>query len=152
MRRVLIVYESKYGNTKHAAEKIAEGVRVVPEIEPTVAEIKQFDIKEMAAFDAILVGSPNHMGHATSGVSGFIDMLGKAGAEGKSAAVFDTYMAKDYEKAVKKMEEQIANKAPGLKLVSRGLSIRVKGMKGPIDEEDLPKCKEFGTTIANVIK
>ena len=29
-----------------------------------------------------------------------------------------------------------------------GLSIKVGGMKGPIVEEDLSKCKEFGIKLA----
>jgi len=53
---------------------------------------------------------------------------------------------------VKKMENQISEKAPGLKLAAPGLSIRVERMKGPITEGEFPKCKEFGGKIANQIK
>jgi len=62
---------------------------------------------------------------------------------GKSVAVFDTYLGEDFEKGVKKMEEQIRAKAPSLKLLAPGLSIRVEGMKGPILEGELAKCKDF---------
>ena len=57
-------------------------------------------------------------------------------------------MAKDYEKAVKKMEKQINEKVPELRLLTPGLSIRVDAMKGPITEGEIPKCKEFGINIA----
>ena len=50
------------------------------------------------------------------------------------------------------MEKQIGDKAPGLKLAVPGLSIRVDGMKGPITEGELPKCKEFGLKIATRLK
>ena len=50
------------------------------------------------------------------------------------------------------MERKISEKAPGLKLFTPGLSIRVEGMKGPIAEGELPKCKEFGVKIATQIK
>jgi len=43
-------------------------------------------------------------------------------------------------------------KAPGLKLVVPGLSIKVDGMKGPITEGELSKCKEFGAKIATQLK
>jgi hypothetical protein len=33
-------------------------------------------------------------------------------------------------------------------MVLPGLSIKVDGMKGPIVEEDLSKCKEFGIKLA----
>jgi hypothetical protein len=67
-------------------------------------------------------------------------------------AVFDTYIKGDFEKAVKKMEKRINEKVPELKLIAPGLSIKVQGMKGPILEEELPKCKEFGKKIATQLK
>ncbi|NYT00551.1 MAG: hypothetical protein GKB99_02355 [Methanocellales archaeon] len=72
--------------------------------------------------------------------------------KGKSFAVFDTYIEKDFEKAVTKMENRLNEKVPGLKLIAHGLSIKVQGIKGPILEEDIPKCKEFGKKIANKMK
>jgi hypothetical protein len=32
------------------------------------------------------------------------------------------------------------------------LSIKVEGMKGPIADDALPKCKDFGKKIANQLK
>jgi len=146
--KVVVVYESKYGNTKLVAETIIEGMKEVSGIETVLSELKEVDLNQVREFDAILVGSPNHIGRATRSIKKFIDGLGNLNLEGKLAAVFDTYIGKDFEKAVKKMEKQISEKVPGLKLAAPGLSIRVKGMKGPIAEGELPKCKEFGTKIA----
>ncbi len=148
MAKVIVVYESKYGNTKLVAETIIEGIREVSGIETVLSELKEVDLNQLVEFDAILVGSPNHIGRATRSIKKFIDKLGNLNLEGKLAAVFDTYIGKDFEKAVKKMEKQISEKVPGLKLATPGLSIRVKGMKGPIAEGELPKCREFGTKIA----
>ena len=53
------------------------------------------------------------------------------------------------------MEERIGEKLPGLKLITSGLSIKVKtglSMKGPIPEGELPKCVEFGKKIATQLK
>ena len=152
MAKVIVVYESKYGNTKLVAEKITEGMRGVAGIETVLAELKEVDLSQLVGFDAILVGSPNHIGGATRSIRKFIDALGKLNLEGNLAAVFDTYLGGDFEKAVKKMEKQISEKAPGLKLAAPGLSIRVEGMKGPITEGELPKCKEFGVKIATQLK
>ncbi len=71
----------------------------------------------------------------------------------KWVAVFDTNLGgPDFEKSVKKMEKRISEKVPGLKLIVPGLSIKVGGMKGPIVEGELPKCKDFGNKIANQLK
>jgi len=152
LAKVIVVYESKYGNTKLVAEKIIEGMREVSGVETVLAELKEVDSSQLVGFDAILVGSPNHIGGATRSIKKFIDALGKLNLEGKLAAVFDTYLGGDFEKAVKKMEKQISEKAPGLRLAAPGLSIRVEGMKGPITEGELPKCKEFGVKIATQLK
>lgn len=45
------------------------------------------------------------------------------------------------------MKKQINGVMPNLNKVSPGLSIKVGGMKGPIVDEDLPKCKEFGIKL-----
>jgi len=147
-----VVYESKYGNTRLVAEKITEGMREISGIETTLSELKRVDKKQLADFDTILIGSPNHFGSATGGIKKFINELGKLNLAGKAVAVFDTCLGKDFEKAVKKMEKQVGEKAPGLKLLAPGLSVRVDGMKGPITQGELPRCKDFGVKIATQLK
>jgi flavorubredoxin len=150
--KVLIIYESKYGNTKSVAEAIAEGMREVPGVEAVLNEVKEVKLDKITEFDAIVVGSPNHIGSATKGIRKFIDEVGKLSPGVKLGAVFDTYIGGDFEKAVKKMEKQIGEKVPGLKLAAPGLSIKVEGMKGPISEGELPRGKEFGAKVASQLK
>jgi len=151
--KVFVVYDTKYGNTKLVAEKIIEGMREVEGIETKLSELKEVDFDKLSYYDAILIGSPNHFGGPTRGVTEFIDNLGKLNLKGKLSAVFDTYLGKGFfEKAVKKMEKRINEKVPSLKLITSGLSIRVRGAKGPIVEGELPKCKDFGKKIATQLK
>ncbi|UCE16890.1 MAG: flavodoxin family protein [Candidatus Bathyarchaeota archaeon] len=152
MAKVIVVYESKYGNTKLVAETIIEGMRKVEGIETVIKELKEVDFNKIANYDAILIGSPNHFGGPTRSPKKFIDKIGKLPLRGKLFAVFDTYIRGDFEKAVKKMEKRINEKAPELKQITSGLSIKVQGMKGPIVEGELPKCKEFGKKIATQLK
>lgn len=150
--KIIIVYESKYGNTKVVAETIAQGMTEIEGTEVVVTELKKVDISKIRDYDAILVGSPNHIGGPTWGIKKFIGKLGKLSLEGKQFAAFDTYLGKSFEQAVKKMEKRINDKVSGSKLLAPGLSIRVKGMKGPIAEGELPKCRNFGNKIAAQIK
>jgi len=152
LAKVIVVYETKYGNTKFVAETIIEGLKKVKGIETVLSELKKVNLNEIPGYDAILVGSPNHLGGPTRGIKKFIDKLGKLNLKGKMGAVFDTYLGGNFEKAVQKMEKRINEKVPGLKLVAPGLSIKVQGMKGPILEGELPKCKEFGNKIATQMK
>ncbi len=148
MKTFIIAYESKYGNTKRVAETIAEGMREAGEVETTQSRVKEVDFDKILDYDAILIGSPNHIGGPAGSVKKFINKLGKLNLEGKQFAVFDTYIGKDYEKAVRKMEKRISDKIPGAKLIISGLSVRVEGMKGPILAEELSRCRDFGRKIA----
>ncbi len=152
MMKVFVVYDTKYGNTKLVAEKIVEGLREAKGIETAISDVKDVDTKAVAGSEVILIGAPNHMGRPAGTIVKFIDDLSKMDLKGKWAAVFDTYLGGDFEKAVKKMEKRISDKVPNMKLISPGLSVRVNGMKGPIAEGELPKCVDFGRKIANQLK
>ncbi|MGD8507012.1 MAG: flavodoxin family protein [Candidatus Bathyarchaeota archaeon] len=152
MAKVIVAYESKYGNTKLVAQTIIEGMKEVEGLEVVLSELREVDFDEIPEYDAILIGSPSHWGGPTRGVRKFIDKLGKLRLEGKLFAVFDTCLGGDFEKAVKKMEKRISEKISGVKRIAPGLSIKVQGMKGPLIEGELSKCKDFGNKIATQIK
>ncbi|HDZ19376.1 MAG TPA: flavodoxin family protein [archaeon] len=145
--KVLIAYDTKHGNTKKVAELIGEGINTKEGNEVTINNVKEIDVTNEASYDLILIGSPNHIGSHTKTVKKFITSLADSPLKGSSFAVFDTYMGKDFEKAIRKMENQVSESQPDLNKASKGLSIKVDGMKGPIADEDLPKCKEFGVKL-----
>ena len=148
MVRVIVIYDTKYGNTKLVAEKILEGINEVGGIETTIGDVEDTDPKTAAEYDAIVIGSPTHFGGPVRGINKFIDKLGKLDLKANWVAVFDTYLGDDFEKSVKKMEKRIREKVPRLKRISSGLSIRVDDMKGPVTDGEFTKCKEFGKKIA----
>ncbi|NVM19856.1 MAG: flavodoxin family protein [Candidatus Lokiarchaeota archaeon] len=149
--KVLIAYDSKYGNTEKVARLIAEGIASSENNEVVVNNVKDVELKKEDSYDLILIGSPNHFGRHIGSVKKFINKLPKSQLRVKAYAVFDTYITSDFEKAVKKMEQQISEMMPDLTKASPGLSIKVEGTgtsKGPIADEELPKCKEFGIKLA----
>jgi len=124
-------------------------------MEAALVEVHDVDLTQINEFNAVLVGSPNHLGRAMRGITKFINKLGEHKLKNKKATVFDTYIGnwvQDFEKVAKKMEKQISDKVSGMTLVSPGLSIKVDRTKGPITEGELPKCKEFGVRIATQVK
>jgi len=150
--KVIVIYESKYGNTKQAAEEIIAGIKETAGIEVILSEVKQVNFDDVIAADAILIGSPNHWGGHTGSIKKFIDELGKINLNHVPVAVFDTCFSRECEKAVKKMEKQITEGVLSLKVITPGLSVKVKGAKGPILEEELPKCREFGVKFGGLVK
>jgi flavorubredoxin len=116
-------------------------------------DVKETDADQVAKYDAILLGSPNHIGGPVRGIKKLIDKLGKAELQATGIAVFDTQLGgTQFEKAVKKMEKRLLEKVPKLKLIAPGLSIRVAGMKGPIADGELPKGTAFGEKVAKQLK
>ncbi|MFX1281854.1 MAG: flavodoxin family protein [Promethearchaeota archaeon] len=145
-----MVFDSKYGNTEKVANLIAEGINSIEGNKVIVNRVKNINLKEESSYDLILIGSPNHFGRHIGSIKKFINKLPKSQLKVNAYAVFDTYITADFEKAVKKMEEQISEVMPDLTKASPGLSIKVEGTgasKGPIVNEDLPKCKEFGIKL-----
>ncbi|MEX2750396.1 MAG: flavodoxin family protein [Candidatus Freyarchaeota archaeon] len=151
MSKVLIVYWSKYGNTKQVAEAIAKGIIEAKKAEVMVKNVKDAEPEEVPKYDALIIGSPNHGGGPVGDIKNFLKKLEKINLKEKSVAVFDTH-ARDDIKTVQKMEKQIREKLPGLKLVAPGLAAQVKGfLKGPLVEGELAKAEEFGKNIAQKI-
>ena len=146
---MLIVYETKFGNTKKAAETIAEGMKEVEQINTEVINVNDVDYSKVRDFDAIIIGSPTWAGNCTETIKNFINELTGLSLNEKSYVVFDTNSGLPLlSKAVKKMEKRIDKLIPNLKRILPGLPIRVKGTKGPIIEGELPKCQNFGKEIA----
>ena len=146
MANAVVIYDSKHGNTKTVAESIAEGLREGGVVDVLVLRVDAAKIEVLAGYDALVIGSPNHIGGATRRIKKLITDLSTL--QGKLVAAFDTYMGKDFEKAVGKILKRLGDIAPGLEAITPGLSVLVNGMTGPIAEGELAKSKAFGKRIA----
>jgi len=154
LKKIFVIYDSKYGNTKLAAENILAGIRESEGFESVISYINELDIGKVADYDAIILGAPNHMGRPSRTMTKFVDKLSVLDLKVKSIAVFGTYSgkARSVDRAVKKLEKMVEKKLPNLNQILPGLSIRVKGIPGPIVEGELPKCVDFGKKIASQIR
>ena len=154
MVKVFVVYDSKYGNTKLAAKSILKGIREVKGIEAEMGYVKEVDIKKVADFDAIILGAPNHMGRPSRTMKKFVNKLAKLDLKSKNVAVFGTYSGKirTVDRAVKKLVKMVQEKLPNQNLALPGLSIRVRGIRGPIRQGELPKCVDFGNKLATQLE
>ncbi len=131
-----------------------EGIKEVEGIETAIGYLKEIDLASLADYDAILLGTPNHMGRPSRTIKKFVDKLAELDLKAKDVAVFDTYAGKEraVDRAMKKLEKIVEKKLPNLNLISPGLSIRVHGITGPIAEGELPKCVDFGKKTASQLK
>jgi NAD(P)H dehydrogenase (quinone) len=73
MTKVLIVYASDWGSTEKMANAVAEGVAAVEGAEATVKKAEDATADDVVATDALILGSPVHMGSVDWRVKRFID-------------------------------------------------------------------------------
>ncbi|MFW9830527.1 MAG: flavodoxin family protein [Candidatus Thorarchaeota archaeon] len=160
MVKTLVAYDTKYGNTQRVAELIGDGLKEAG-VEVSVENMKEVNFDTVAGYEAILMGSPNHIRRPTRTFKKFVGKLRKLKLRNKTLVAFDTYVGQkneneviqpggdQYQVAMLKMEDHLRDKLPDLKLLVPGLSIAVAGMEGPIVDAEIPKCKEFGKKIAS---
>ncbi len=149
LTNIIIIYDSWFGNTQVVAETIAKGINEIEKNPVHIKKIKDIEPNDVLDYDIILIGSPNHMGGPTRKVKKFIDNLGKLKIDDKQIAVFDTYVRKNVHigKTVRKIEKRISEKLSDLKIITEGLSIQVKGVRGPLEKGELSKCILFGNKL-----
>lgn len=62
MAKVLIVYDSRTGNTEKMAHAVAEGTKQVRNIEVIVKKVDQTKLEDLLNTDGIIIGSPTYYG------------------------------------------------------------------------------------------
>jgi len=143
MKKVIIVYESVYGNTKKIAEAISKGINEYAELESIVKKTGEIHTDDLCNYDAILFGCPNHDQEPARNLLKFIDRASIVHLEGKAGAVFDTYTGGNRDVAARKLEAKVCEKMQGIELIGR-LSCKVNRRKGPLADEEENKALEFG--------
>lgn len=102
MAKVLVLYYSMYGHIEKMAEAEAEGARKVAGVEVTIRRVPEIipedkaramgvkldqpaaiaTTDELAAFDAIIFGTPTRFGNMAAQMRNFLDQTGKLWMEG----------------------------------------------------------------------
>ena len=91
MKRILVLYYSRTGNTEKMAKAVAEGAQVASEI--SVELSFHVEPQELVAFDAILIGTPTyHKEFPIDFKNLFEDVAGQGlSLKGKVGAAFGSY-------------------------------------------------------------
>ena len=151
MTKAIIVYESVYGNTKKVAESIAQGIREKEGVICEVVKTSEVHTDDLADYDIILFGCPNHNQEPSRNMSKFIERVGIVNLEGKVGVAFDTYTGGNKGIALTKLEAFIRKHLHGLELKVEGLSIEVADRKGPLVEGATSDAQEYGRKIAEML-
>ena len=157
MAKVVIVYDSRTGNTELMANAVAEGVKSVKGVEAEVRKIgAKFPVSTLDKADAIIVGSPTIYGNITHELVEFfvgLNYLKQAShlnLKGKKGAAFGSY-GWDGGWNTERIEKEL--KELGVQLVTPAVSAADQGgvMQMKIHKEDLEKCRELGKAVAKAV-
>lgn len=91
MKKVMIGYDSRTGNTEKMAQYIAEGVRIAGCEAELVRIASLKSEKDLAGFDGYIFGCPTYHRDMTGGMKTFLFLAQKAGLAGKVGGAFGSY-------------------------------------------------------------
>ena len=155
MVRVLIVYDSRTGNTEKVAYLVAEGVRAVGGVNCVVKRVDETSLNDLLGADGIIIGSPTYFGLMSAKVKALLDksveihgkLEGKVGAafttSGGTATGAETTLLSIIEALL--IHGMIVQGNPEDK--HYGLAI----VGAPESDEDKETCREFGRRVAKLV-
>lgn len=89
--KVLIVYDSYFGNTEKVAQAVGDALGGEAEVE--VRRVAEVQPAQVTSLDALIVGSPTRAFSATPPVKQFLGGIPRQGLDGIKVAAFDTRIA-----------------------------------------------------------
>ncbi|MFH0728823.1 MAG: flavodoxin domain-containing protein [Pseudomonadota bacterium] len=91
MKKVLVAYYSRTGNTQKMAEFIAEGIRF-SENEATLKKVSEIkDARDLAGYDGYAFGCPTYHKDMTAGMKTFLFLAERANLLGKMGGAFGSH-------------------------------------------------------------
>lgn len=91
MKKALVLYASRTGETVKIGNLIAEGLRIAG-VETDVKDVKYIkDAKELDGYDALVLGSATYHGEMMQPMKTFLFLAEKAGLDGKAGGAFGAF-------------------------------------------------------------
>lgn len=84
----IVIYASRYGNTRQVAEAITEGLRSHGAVH--LLAMDEVTAIPSEGIDLIVIGGPTEVHGMTEPVARFFDSMGARSFQGKAVAIFDT--------------------------------------------------------------
>jgi flavodoxin len=150
--KVLIVYDSVYGNTEKIARAIAEAITASNEVK--VLQASGANPSQLTPVDLLIVGSPTHAGRPIPAVQDFLNKVPEFSLKGVNVAAFDTRISKKIVGVFGYAAGRIAGnlKKKGATLVASPEGFFVTGGEGPLKEGELERAAGWARGILQTKK
>ncbi len=151
---VLIIYDSKTGNTKKMADEVAKGARGIDGINVLIKKANETTNEDLLKADGIIVGSPTYYGLMSAQIKAIFDksvsIHGKL--SGKVGAAFTSSggVASGAETTIISILEAML--VHGMIIQGRAHAEHYGAAAvGEPDEKARMRCQELGKTIASLV-
>jgi flavodoxin I len=136
--KVLVVYDSVYGNT----EKIARAIGDAVACDVKVLRASEFVPSALQSVDFLFIGAPTNGGRPTQPMQDLLNKIPDSAVKGIKIAVFDTRIPAKWVKIFGYAAGKIANslKTKGGTAILSLEGFFVKGSKGPLIEGELERA------------
>ena len=152
--KIIIVYDSVYGNTKEIAQAIVQGCQGDHEI--TLLKGDQSKIDDLEESDLLIVGSPTHGGWYIESIKSFLNAIPENGLRNKPSAAFDTGSSKENEGFLIKFILNLfgyASPRIAKALTNKGATMLgsetffVLGTEGPLKEGEVDRAQNWAKML-----
>ena len=146
MSKAIVIYDTKFGNTKMVAKALAEGMREHG-VNVDCVKVDEAAVGKLGEYDLLAIGGPTH-GFGPSGpIKGLLQEMKNVDVSGKKAFAFDTkFKARLAGSAAKGIEKRL--KKLGMSIVKSPASAIVRGGKGPLEEGTEEAFRQIGADLA----
>ncbi len=138
--KVLVVYDTLFGNTEQLAQTIGSALSPLKEVE--VVRVSKVTPKQLTGLKLLIIGSPTHGGRPTPAIQNFLNSLPESALKGINVAAFDTRLTTRlvaiFGYAAGKIAENLKKK--GGNLITSPEGFFVKGKKGPLKDGELERA------------
>ena len=143
--KVLVIYDSIYGNTEEIAKSIGEAIGS----EAEVVKAENSVPPDFESIELLIAGSPTYGGRPTPKMKEFLDTIRVTSLKDVKVATFDTRFPATWVKifgfAAGKIEKQL--KSHGGKSVIKPEGFFVSGTKGPLVEGEYERAAKWAQDI-----
>jgi len=152
--RVLIIYDSKTGNTEKMALAVAEGAKEAEGIDVIVRKAEKITNEDLLKADGIIIGSPTYYGQMSGKIKAVFDESVKIHGklEGKVGAAFTSSggVASGAETTIISILEAML--VHGMIIQGRASSGHYGAAAvGAPKEREIKRCKELGKMAADLV-
>jgi flavodoxin len=154
--KILVIYDSVFGNTEKIAQAIAEGLGAPADAE--LLHVSRVKPSQMEDSDLLVVGSPTRGFRPTEDLAYLLERLAHKALQGKRVAAFDTRFKADEQKSIvtrfvvktggyaaKRIAERLQKAGAALIVPPEGFY--VKDTEGPLNDGELERAAAWAKSL-----